>query len=145
MCYDPRMMSSPLDLGALAPVFCKHALSVAVLHGSRASGRARPTSDVDLAVLHQDGRRLTFGELGLFRLDAVDALGGDVDVDVMDLATADPLARFAVLQNAQVLLASPREHWTQLVTQTLIEHDEIAPFLPELVAGVRRAALEASP
>lgn len=138
-------MSPVLDLGVLVPVFGKHDLSVAVLHGSRASGRARPMSDVDVAVLHKDGRRLTFGELGLFRLDAVDALGGNIDVDVMDLATADPLARFGVLQNAKVLLASPREQWTQIVTRTLIEHDEIAPFLAELVAGVRRAALEARP
>lgn len=116
----------------------RHAIGLAVAFGSRATGRARPGSDLDVAVLRADGRPLSFRELGLLKLDLEAA--ADVDVDVLDLATADALVRFEVVRDGVWLHAPDRTLRTGFVARTLIDHDDIAAFLPAMAEGVRRAA-----
>jgi predicted nucleotidyltransferase len=114
-----------------------------VAFGSRATGRARASSDLDVGVERADRRRLTLPELGAVR-DELAALAaaehGPVQVDVVDLRAADCLLRFEVARDGRLLFEDPEGRWTAFVSRTLIDHDDIAPFLPALVAGVGRAA-----
>ena len=113
-------------------------LALVVRFGSRERGNARPGSDLDLAVLHADGRRLTHRELGEWRLRLSDRFG--LEADVVDLATADCLLRREVISHGRILHASSREAWVGLVTRTLIDLDDLGPWLERCREGVRRAA-----
>jgi len=95
-------------------------------------------SDVDLAVLAGDAKPLPLRKIGELGLDFSTQLGRTADV--VDLALADGILRFEILSQGQVLLSEPLEAWTEVAACTLIDHDDVAMFLPSLVAGVGRAA-----
>ena len=123
---------------ALRPVFERHGIALAVLFGSAARGTAHDGSDLDIGVEHRDGRRLTLIQLGRL-LDDLAALSS-ADFDVVDLRSADCLVRFEIARDGRVLHEDASGRWTSFVGRTLVDHDDIAPFLPALVAGVGRAA-----
>ncbi len=66
--------------------------------GSRASGAARPDSDLDLGVLCQP-------ELGLDRLVLEEQLARalDVEVDLVDMASCDPVLAWEVITSGQLV------------------------------------------
>jgi predicted nucleotidyltransferase len=130
-------MEIPLDEARLVRELRRHAVGTALVFGSRARGTARPDSDLDVAVLRADGRPLTQRELGALKRDLEEA--SPVPVDVVDLRAADALVRFEVFRDGFVVLRDSDDLLRELLTRTLIEHDDIAPFLPALVAGVGRA------
>jgi predicted nucleotidyltransferase len=124
------------------PELASSDLALVVRFGSREVGNARADSDLDLAVLHAEGRRLTHRELGEWRLRFSDRFG--LDADVVDLATADCLLRREVISHGRILHASSREAWVDLVTRTLIDLDDLGPWLERCREGVRRAARRGS-
>jgi predicted nucleotidyltransferase len=74
------------------------------LFGSQASGRARPDSDVDIAVLAD--RPLTLDERLSLQLEVESALGKE-RVDIVDLRCATPILRFEAMQGVRVFVRSP--------------------------------------
>jgi predicted nucleotidyltransferase len=119
--------------------FAEGGLALVVRFGSRESGHARAESDLDLAVLHAQGRRLTHRELGEWRLRLTERY--DLEADVLDLATADALIRHEVITRGRVLHASDSAAWANLVSCTLIDLDDLGPWLERCREGVRRAAV----
>ena len=101
------------------------ALADAGRFGSREGGVPRPDSDLDLAVLHVEGRRLTHRELGEWRLRLSERYG--LDADVVDLATADCLLRREVATRGRVFHAQGRQAWVDFVGRTLIDQGETMP------------------
>ncbi len=88
----------------LETAFAAHDVRVAYLFGSRATGRARPDSDVDIAVLWGDdvpaaefGRRQAALGVALVQLLWTDA------VDVVVLNEATPLLAMEVLRDGRIL------------------------------------------
>lgn len=118
--------------GALAELCRRHEVELLVLFGSAASTSpsARAPRDVDLAVAFRHGaeRRL---------LDVIEDLaaliGGD-QLDVMDLATAGPVAMQRALTRGVVLYAETPQAFTERQIFALNHYIETAPL--------RRAALE---
>jgi predicted nucleotidyltransferase len=82
--------------------------------GSRAAGKGKPGSDVDLAVLCEPA-------LGLERTKVMDIVGRilQVDIDLVDMATAPPGLRWEVITTGSLV----------------IEHDE--PAVEEFVRRSR--------
>jgi len=76
-------------------------LTLAVLHGSRARGEARPDADWDIGVLADEAPDLPVLVAGLSAVLRTDA------VDVVDLRTASGLLRFRAARDAVVLLERP--------------------------------------
>lgn len=113
-------------------------LALVVRFGSRVRGTARPDSDLDLAVLRADGRRLTHRELGELMLVLADRYGARVDV--VDLATADALVRREIVQEGAVDHARDRDAWIDLVYRTLVDLDDLGPHLQACIEGVARVA-----
>jgi uncharacterized protein len=142
-------------VSTLAQVLEAHDVALAVVFGSRARGRARPDSDVDVGVLRRDERALTFRELAdltlalqTWRRDADQLPGplavfGEGEIDVADLSSKDAIFRFNVARDARVVHADSRHRWVEWLTRTLIDYDDMAHYLPMLVAGVERAATNA--
>jgi len=126
-----------------------HGVGLMVVFGSRATGLARPDSDLDVGVLHVQGRRFELRELAELSL-ALEDVRSDPDgpdllrhgaIDLADLASPDAIFRFEVARAGQVVYADSPERWVEFVTKTLIDYDDIAPFIPMLIEGVERAAL----
>lgn len=96
----------------LAAVARRHGLEAVVLFGSRALGRARPDSDVDVCVV---GGRPGLDDLDLMS-DLSDALGGEVDV--VRFERAGPVLRFHGIFPGRLLWGSPKR-FAQLRLQVL--------------------------
>lgn len=126
---------------ASTPLLERHGIGLAVAFGSRARGTERPGSDLDVGVEHASRRRLELLQLGRLQ-EELSQLAG-VQVDVVDLAAADCIARIEVARDGRVLFESEAGRWTDFVARALIDHDDVAGFLPALVAGVGRAARKA--
>jgi predicted nucleotidyltransferase len=76
-------------------------LTLAVLHGSRARGDARPDADWDVGVLSDCPPDLPTLVAGLTAILGTDA------VDVVDLRTASALLRFRAARDGIVLVEKP--------------------------------------
>lgn len=137
----PAQVNDLLPVEEVLAVLHGHGIELLVVFGSRARGTAAASSDLDVAVLREDGRRLTLLEIGGLAADLARLAGHDVDV--VDLRAADTLVRFEIAKDGKVLHEGRPGAWTAVVAQTLIEHDEIAHWLPALIAGVGRAARKA--
>jgi predicted nucleotidyltransferase len=130
---------APRPLLPFDAAFAEDGLALVVRFGSRESGQARTGSDLDVAVLHVDGRRLAHRELGEWRLRLSERYGHEADV--LDLATAGALIRYEVISHGRVLHARDRAAWVNLVARTLIDLDDLGPWLARCREGVRRAAV----
>lgn len=92
---------APAEIEAI----CKrHHVAELALFGSRAVGRARDDSDVDLLVAFEPGALVTFMTLGRIQAELEDLLGLPVDLVPRDGLKA--LIRDDVLASAQVLYAA---------------------------------------
>lgn len=119
-----------------------------VVFGSRATGQGRPDSDLDIGVLHVEGRRFGLRELAELTLvlEAAQAASDTPDllrhgaIDLADLASPDAIFRFEVARTGKVVHVDVAERWVEFLTKTLIDYDDVAPFIPMLVEGVARAA-----
>lgn len=136
-------MNAELPVTQLADLAGRLELGLVALFGSHARGQARPDSDLDLGVGRQDGRRLTARELGALRLELSRWSGREADV--VDLLAADALLRFEVARDGRALWEAEPGAWSAFVARTLIDHDDLAPFLSSFVAAVGRAARGGAP
>jgi hypothetical protein len=95
-------------LDELKTIFVKHGVILAYLFGSHAEGRARPASDVDVAVLlPRDMLPLkTFDKQLKLMAELSDTLGVS-EVDVVILNEAPPLLAFEVVKHGKVLYEDP--------------------------------------
>lgn len=95
-------------LPALRDVFIQHGVVLAYLFGSQAEGTARPSSDIDLAVLLPPGTpREGFFDVRLSLINAaMDVLHTD-KVDLVVLNEATPLLMHQVVKFGRVLYEDP--------------------------------------
>ena len=131
-----RRMSQP-DLSDLArrvpAVLCRvlaqefgRALAprVVVLFGSRATGRSRVSSDVDLAIaldapLQEQQRQ---------RLEASIAAALQVDTDLVDLLSAPSHLVSRALRDGQVLVGAGSPALGSIISRMVSEREDIAPY-----------------
>ena len=98
-------------LPELKEALVKHGVVLAYLFGSQAEGRARPSSDVDIAVLlPYDTPRSKFFDVRLSLTNELMDLLHKNEVDVVVLNEATPLLAYQVLKNGKVLYEDSRTH-----------------------------------
>lgn len=83
-------------------------VSLALLFGSYATGRATGGSDVDFAVEYDDEIAVAAGLHLSLVADLTRILGRD-DVDVVQLTTVDPRIAVAALEHGQLLVGTPED------------------------------------
>lgn len=109
-------------------------VTLAVLFGSVAAGRARADSDLDLAVAAQGP--LTVHE----RMALTQALAEETGrpVDLVDLATVTEPLLGQVVQHGRRLLGSDTQ-FAQLISRHLIEQADFMPYRNRVLAERRMA------
>lgn len=132
----PFLAENDARRGLVEEVLRRAGIGLAVVHGSRARGDARPDSDLDVGLLARDRGPLSYAAMGLIALDLSEALGAQVDTS--DLSTPDAIFRFEVAGCGRPLFEGAPHAFTDWVGQTLVDYSDIHRFLPELVAGVAR-------
>jgi predicted nucleotidyltransferase len=131
-------MSDAPSLPSVEDIFSRSTIELAVLFGSRARGTSTARSDFDIGVRAPREVTLAYADLGRLQVELSDRIAGSVDV--VDLRTPDAIFRREVVLAARVLFERAPGAWIDFVSTTLIDYDDIAPFLPELVRGVARAS-----
>lgn len=96
-------------------------LQLAILFGSRARARARPDSDIDLAILPVDPALPLHDENGL--VAALEHATG-LRVDLVRLDQAAPALRWRIARDGIVLLSDPAHVGPRFLARAGIEHDE---------------------
>jgi predicted nucleotidyltransferase len=120
-------------------------ISSLVVFGSRAAGRPRPTSDLDVGVLpdtrDSEVRRKLQSRLAVALAD----LAPEGRVDVVLLDEAPPLLRHRILSSGRLLICRDREAWTELLVRTMREHGDCQWVYELLIPAQRRRLTEGLP
>lgn len=109
-------------------------VKLAIVYGSVADGRARPDSDLDLAV--QADHALSVGE----RSELVEALAGVAQrpIDLVDLSVAGEPTLGQIVRHGRRVLGSPAAHGA-LIYRHLVGQADFVP-LRDRIIDERRAA-----
>jgi predicted nucleotidyltransferase len=99
---------------------------LAYLFGSRARGRAREDSDIDVAVLTDDDRCADAEEHYQTLLAILDALDGvsAAELDIVLLNEAPPLLRHRVLRDGVLLFARSPEERVRFAIRAIRDHQD---------------------
>lgn len=89
-----------------------HRLQFIVLHGSHVTNRARKNSDIDVALVEKfsmEGARLSFDSLLQISNELETIFGQSLkgDIDIKTLRGVDPLFRYLVVRDGQLLAGDP--------------------------------------
>ena len=90
----------------IAGIAEKKKLSLVILYGSQASGKARSDSDIDIAAL--GNRPLRFEDITDLINDFSEAFNSN-EIDVKSLHFADPLFRFQVMRDGILLFGDRKK------------------------------------
>lgn len=120
-------------------------ISSLVVFGSRASGRPRPTSDLDVGVLPDTGDSEVRRKLQIKLAVALADLAPEGRVDVVLLDEAPPLLRHRILSSGRLLICRDREAWTELLVRTMREHGDRQWVYELLIPAQRRRLTEGLP
>ena len=113
----------------------KQGLDLVVVFGSRASGRGRPDSDVDLAI--GAASPLEFRRLLDVTGDLQEVFGG-IRADVSDLRRADPLFLRKIFESGVCIFERPGQ-FEDARLRALHRYEDYRPFLKLERDCVRRA------
>jgi len=102
-------------------------LDAAWLFGSRATGRARPDSDVDVAVLF--ARSVSAPDAAFRRGRIADDLAGDtgLPVDVVDIERIAPITFGLLYPDARLLMGHDRAHRIDAVCRQYAMWQDVQP------------------
>lgn len=113
----------------LRDVFARHGLDLAYLFGSQAAGSARPTSDVDVAIVFPVGVDADARFAG--RVALAQALEGLLDktVDVAVLNDSDNLLAYQAVTHGRLLYEDPvRQPAVAFAARTAMRYADTAKF-----------------
>jgi len=101
-------------------------LRLAVLFGSRASNRARPDSDVDIAIIPRDAS-FQFGDETKLSSTLSKSLRQQIDLVRADQAST--LLQFRIAREGLMLISEPAYEWIRFRATAAAEHAEIVDML----------------
>lgn len=137
-CVGPKqfLAEDPVRRASVGELLRSAGIALAVVHGSRVRGKARPDSDLDVALLAADARPLSYAVMGSLAVDLSQLLAAEVDVS--DLSTPDAIFRYEVAACARLLFQDRHDAFTDFLARAMIDYSDVQRFLPELIAGVAR-------
>lgn len=121
---------------ALAAWCARSGVELCVLFGSRAVGKGRPGSDVDLAL-----RPLAPAQRLDWQLALEDLLGGAVDIVALSSAT-EPVLGWEIARTGRLIYERCPGQWAQERARLWHCYNDALPFRRALAASLRRFADE---
>ena len=125
---------------AVARLVARHAdIQAAYIFGSVAQGRARPDSDIDVAVLL--GRRLADARALRYRLALAGALGAALqrnDVQLVILNDAPPLLAQRVLSRGVLVFQRSRAARVRFHVATARRYEDMVPTMERYVERLKQ-------
>lgn len=122
-CYDCAM-DDWIDAEILEALGALHGIDALAVFGSRARGRPRPDSDLDVAVLTVDtnpaARRRLLSDIGA----ALAHLAPEGRVDVVFLDEAPELLRQRIMEHGRLLKCTAPGLWREWRVRTMREHGD---------------------
>jgi predicted nucleotidyltransferase len=118
-------------------------IEAAWVFGSVASGRARPDSDIDIAVLLN--RRVRLSRRLAYRLRLMADLGAALrrpDVDVVILNSAPPLLAHRVLCRGRLVFERSKTARVRYQVETARQYFDLVPVLEARVRSFKKAVRE---
>jgi predicted nucleotidyltransferase len=116
-------------------------ISVLVIFGSRATGKSRDDSDLDVAVLPATGDPASRRRLLSRLATALADLSPEGRVDVVLLDEAPDLLRQRVMETGRVLLCKDQKRWRELRIRTMREFGD-REAVRQLMRRAQRRRLE---
>lgn len=120
-------------------------VSVLVVFGSRAQGRQRPGSDLDVAVLPAESSSLSRHKLQARIASALAGLAPEGRVDVVYLDEAPELLRQRIMETGRLVLCEDRQAWKDLRIATMREHGDREHYRRMLREAQHRRLTEGRP
>ncbi len=120
-------MKITFDAKKLARIAKQRDLTFVILHGSAARGRVHPNSDVDVAVLGAAPIDLTTQVRLAADLGAAFEGADARELDVKTLDRVDPLFRYEVVRNGQLLYGDPTAY-EEFKAFAARAHDDARPL-----------------
>lgn len=114
------------------------------LHGSRATGRARADSDLDLAAWYGDAARAGREEAALFEAILAAVPPGTPPVALAILDLADPLLQFLVATDGQPIYEADASAFVEFSVRAASAYHDTAPRRAALRAWLRAYARAAT-
>ena len=112
----------------LEGVFKKYGVVLAYLFGSQATGQVWLLSDVDIAVLFDNGAN--GANLSRLNAELIKALKSN-DVDLVDLGKATPLLKYMVAREGQLLFCTDEDVRTRFVIDAIRAYEDTKPLRSE--------------
>jgi predicted nucleotidyltransferase len=141
---DASLSGPELDRRIAAALAPREEVLDAYLFGSRATGRAQPHSDIDIAV-YVDERRAIDSGYG-YAADLTTHLMGELGTNAVDLVVlnqAPPVLYHRVLRDGRRILSRDLRATTTREGYALSRYCDYVPQLAKIEAGLRRARGEA--
>lgn len=98
-------------------------IAVAFLFGSLVSGRLKPESDVDIAVLYSPGSVPSYN----IHLELKDDLSQIIkrEADIVVLNNASPIIKMQVLKNGKKIVEQDSQVYSDFFVRTINEYDDL--------------------
>lgn len=120
-------------------------VAILALFGSRAKGRQRPGSDLDVAVLPARGSGLARRKLQARLASALADLVPEGRVDVVFLDEAPELLRQRILETGRLIVCQDEAAWRDLRVTTMREHGDREYYRRMLREAQHRRLTERNP
>jgi len=117
-------MDDWIDTEILEALGALHGIDALAVFGSRACGRSRPDSDLDVAVLTGDTNPAARRRLQSDIASALAHLAPEGRVDVVFLDEAPELLRQRIMENGRLLKCTAPSLWREWRVRTMREHGD---------------------
>lgn len=118
------------EISKLKSYFAKKPICLVYLFGSKATGRGKPYSDIDIAVLFSE--KLSGQErfdLKLKILSDISLILKTDAIDIVDLSTASSFLKYEAIKNRQEIFVKSESKRVDFETQVLSEYFDMQYYL----------------
>lgn len=121
------MPNQSIDQIIIQQVRSHKGLAAVLLYGSQVKGVAKPTSDIDIAVLYEERQIPTPGELWELKEKLADAL--QHEVDLVCLNRADPIIASQIYKYHRIILVNNPKKLEDYFMRLCSDYAELKEFI----------------
>ena len=143
--HDSEIILSPGQIHRISQIAEKFKLDLMLLFGSFATGKARPESDIDIAVRCKNAK-FDFMDYGRLCGDLEEVFGGKNKIDLSIINVADPFFLKKITENCRLLFGHERNLAELKIRayKQYVDHREFLALEKEFVDNYIAARMKSS-